>query len=593
MAFFDNIKSQLGSIVSGANPPQPPNLAQLMSGGATTQQQPSLFDTNIFAQGDNNTAHYKAGTNQTPIPMSYFQSGGYDRDMKQYGYAAGPGFIFNPTLQTYAGPQFQPHPDGDYSGEGLYQQDDTGKYIGYSPTEQARQNTIYNAYQSMLNGSPSTTDFSQFGHHPDMLGSDVMQGLASIGAWSPQGGDPNGRNIEARIGQDGNIVVSDPRGGDGSNPMYIYGSDGKFLQQQVGSKAMSPIQGIASVAAAAAGFGAIGSATGAGGLGFGDAAGGLSGSAGGDLIGGAAGDTLGGAEGLVGVPPPANPFNFSSFLDPQNLLNLAGSNPFQALRGVSTLAQLLGGSGGQQQQQQSGGNGPGGNMAGLTDILGNLGGNLGGLANLVPGLVSANQQGQAGSQMIDWLKGQQGKIDNLYNPGTPEYNSLYDEMSRKDAAAGRNSQYGPRSVDLAGKLAGIKGGLTTQFTTGTSRALSDALTQRANRFDGLLGGLGTLNPNGAAGGLAGLIKQLSGGGSGGIDDLLNGISNNGFNSLNPSGSFAPNSSQSDSFFGQNFDFGGAGGASNFFGLGSKAAPDIFSNSLTGTDLASDVFDWFL
>lgn len=133
---------------------------------------------------------------------------------------------------------------------------------------------------------------------------------------------------------------------------------------------------------------------------------------------------------------------------------------------------------------------------------------MGDLAGVLASLYGGQQQGNAANEMKSWLQGQQAKIDNLYNPGTAEYNSLWDEMSRKDAAAGRNSQYGPRSVDLAAKLAGIKGDLTTRFTTGTSRAYADALNQYGNRNAGLAGSLGKLL--GGAGGASSILSGLSG-----------------------------------------------------------------------------------
>lgn len=47
-------------------------------------------------------------------------------------------------------------------------------------------------------------------------------------------------------------------------------------------------------------------------------------------------------------------------------------------------------------------------------------------------------------------------ILNMYAPGSPEYNLLKQEMDRKDAAAGRNSQYGTRANEFAGQIAKYK-----------------------------------------------------------------------------------------------------------------------------------------
>lgn len=301
------IQAAIAQALGGQQAPAPqpqsavmPPKAEMGPGGtlAPSGQLPPGADPAKFKANPDGTVSYRPeySQNQTPIPASYFTSGQYAADVKQYTVAAGPGFIFNPGAPTYEGPEFKPHQNGDYSGEGLYMQSDTGGYIGYSQTEQARQNAIYNAYQAMLKGDTSQTSFATAGKPPDHLGADVMQGLAQFGSWSPPNSDASGANriIEARIGPDGNIVVTDPRGGDGANPLYIYSPDGKFLQQQTGSKAMSPIQGVASVALAATGFNALAGAAGLPTVASPAGAGGLSGSAGGDLLGGAAGDELGG-----------------------------------------------------------------------------------------------------------------------------------------------------------------------------------------------------------------------------------------------------------------------------------------------------------
>jgi hypothetical protein len=49
-------------------------------------------------------------------------------------------------------------------------------------------------------------------------------------------------------------------------------------------------------------------------------------------------------------------------------------------------------------------------------------------------------------------------IMNTYAPGSPEYNQLAQQMARKDAAAGRNSQYGTRAIDLAATIAKLRMG---------------------------------------------------------------------------------------------------------------------------------------
>lgn len=114
------------------------------------------------------------------------------------------------------------------------------------------------------------------------------------------------------------------------------------------------------------------------------------------------------------------------------------------------------------------------------------------LLSLLSGLYGYNQQNNASNDMLTWLNGQQAKIDNLYTPNSPEYNALWDQMSRTDAAAGRNSQYGPRSVDLAAKITQIKADETQKMTTGIGGVYAAALNNRANAGTNLIPGLNSL-----------------------------------------------------------------------------------------------------
>jgi hypothetical protein len=44
------------------------------------------------------------------------------------------------------------------------------------------------------------------------------------------------------------------------------------------------------------------------------------------------------------------------------------------------------------------------------------------------------------------------RLDSLYAVDSPYATQMADELARRDSAAGRGSQYGPRSVELAAKL---------------------------------------------------------------------------------------------------------------------------------------------
>jgi hypothetical protein len=133
---------------------------------------------------------------------------------------------------------------------------------------------------------------------------------------------------------------------------------------------------------------------------------------------------------------------------------------------------------------------------------GGVGGNLG---QIIAGAIDADRQGKSSDKILEWLKSRTDITDNLYKPGTPEYNQLWDEMSRKDAATGRNSQYGPRSVDLAAKIAQIKASENTKMTTGIGQWMKGAYDQDASKYSGLMAGLG--GSGGSIGG--GLIDLIT------------------------------------------------------------------------------------
>jgi hypothetical protein len=202
--------------------------------------------------------------------------------------------------------------------------------------------------------------------------------------------------------------------------------------------------------------------------------------------------------------------------------------------GGGGLAGLFGGLGG-------GGSMPslGSIIKGIGGVAGALGGGSGGgglqdLLGVIGGGVDAKRQGDAAKAMEAWLKSNQAKMDGYMNPNSPEYKAMWEEMSRKDAAAGRNSQYGPRTSDFLAEVAKAKAENTLRFTTGTSRAYADALNQNASKYAGLSAGLGNFLQGGSGGGglssiLNGLFGGAGGGGgnaSGGADlgDVWSGVS---------------------------------------------------------------------
>lgn len=101
------------------------------------------------------------------------------------------------------------------------------------------------------------------------------------------------------------------------------------------------------------------------------------------------------------------------------------------------------------------------------------------------GLYDMYKKNEASNILKDRFNTVNQQINALYAPGTPEYNALWQEMSRKDAAAGRNSQYGPRSVDLAAKIAGLKGNLLAQTMSPQNQLLSGSLATNASQLGSL------------------------------------------------------------------------------------------------------------
>lgn len=84
-------------------------------------------------------------------------------------------------------------------------------------------------------------------------------------------------------------------------------------------------------------------------------------------------------------------------------------------------------------------------MAGLAGQL--YGGYRGmGSANGAVGNANATQQA---------LQGQMGSLAGMYAPDSPYAKQLAQQLARKDAASGRNSQYGNRAVELQARLAAL------------------------------------------------------------------------------------------------------------------------------------------
>jgi hypothetical protein len=90
----------------------------------------------------------------------------------------------------------------------------------------------------------------------------------------------------------------------------------------------------------------------------------------------------------------------------------------------------------------------------------------------------------AGKQQ-DQLNQNRADIMGMYSEGSPEMRALQQQIARKDAAAGRNSQYGTRAVDIAGAVAKYK----ADALAGTQRTQNELSNNVLNNRYGSLNSL--------------------------------------------------------------------------------------------------------
>ena len=112
------------------------------------------------------------------------------------------------------------------------------------------------------------------------------------------------------------------------------------------------------------------------------------------------------------------------------------------------------------------------------------------------------------------IQGQISSLSNMYGPNSPYAQQLRQNLERKDAAAGRRSQYGPREVQLqaaladkAAQTAGTIGNLAQQSQT-QSLALKNQKDQQRAQQLAMLFKMGQ-----SSGAFEGLNNMFSGGGN--------------------------------------------------------------------------------
>ncbi len=120
---------------------------------------------------------------------------------------------------------------------------------------------------------------------------------------------------------------------------------------------------------------------------------------------------------------------------------------------------------------------------GKTLTSGNSLGNLAKLGGSLYDNYAANQKSGVLQSNADDLK-------NMYTPGTPEYELWKQTLDRRDAAQGRRSQYGPRSVELAAAMAKQRSANLT--SSAYSNLLGGALDNKYGGLQGLFNNAGSI-----------------------------------------------------------------------------------------------------
>jgi hypothetical protein len=203
--------------------------------------------------------------------------------------------------------------------------------------------------------------------------------------------------------------------------------------------------------------------------------------------------TLGGTEGAT---PTAQPIMPSTISTGSNIDTTAGAiNPAGSPNagGAASLPDNIDVGGGYN--PASGGGGPAVNPGFLASMqAGNYGDALSAVgskiaANPIQSIYGAGSlydmyaKKQMANKQQDMYNQNRADIMNTYAPGSPEYNLMKQEMERKDAAAGRNSQYGTRANELAGKIASYKTNALSNMMTGQNSLANTAMGNQYGMFN--------------------------------------------------------------------------------------------------------------
>ena len=113
-------------------------------------------------------------------------------------------------------------------------------------------------------------------------------------------------------------------------------------------------------------------------------------------------------------------------------------------------------------------------------------------ARTLAGLYSANEAMKSAQANQEAIQQQQRQLADMYGPNSPYAAQLRQALARKDARAGRNSQYGPREVELQAQLARASAGAApamAQLSTAGNNANTAVTNARNAGLNTVLGGL--------------------------------------------------------------------------------------------------------
>jgi hypothetical protein len=109
--------------------------------------------------------------------------------------------------------------------------------------------------------------------------------------------------------------------------------------------------------------------------------------------------------------------------------------------------------------------------------------------NLLSQLISAGGTAYQGQRQAGQYNDVINTINNLYSPDSPYAQQMQQALARKDSAAGRNSQYGSRAVELAAALTQAKSNTLTSPGYGNLMGVrGTAQNQGLNALGAFLGG---------------------------------------------------------------------------------------------------------